>query len=107
LPAGSLEAKASRLPAGNIVGALYHKLEGRSSVPEDGRNYRPQHVEMIGIINKPLLFASSWLLILFVLFAFLCNHTGLSLSSGSFVIIRRKFNIFAEVINIPSVLYLA
>ena len=27
----------------------------RSSAPEDGRNYRPKHVELIGIINKPLL----------------------------------------------------
>ena len=25
------------------------------SAPEDGRNYRPKHVELIGIINKPLL----------------------------------------------------
>jgi hypothetical protein len=32
------------LPAGNIVG-----------VPEDGRNHRPKHVQLIGIINKPLL----------------------------------------------------
>jgi len=23
--------------------------------PEDGRNYRPKHFELIGIINKPLL----------------------------------------------------
>ena len=23
--------------------------------PEDGRNYRPKHVELIGIMNKPLL----------------------------------------------------
>jgi len=28
----------------------------QSSGPEDGRNYRPKHVELIGIINKPLLF---------------------------------------------------
>ena len=29
MPAGSLQAEnsASRLPAGNIVGALYHKLQ--------------------------------------------------------------------------------
>ena len=27
----------------------------QSSGPEDGRNYRPKHVELIGIINKPLL----------------------------------------------------
>ena len=26
-----------------------------SSAPEDGRNNRPKHVELIGIINKPLL----------------------------------------------------
>ena len=40
------------LPAGNIVAALYHT---RSSAPEDGRNYRPKRVELIVIINKPLL----------------------------------------------------
>ena len=28
----------------------------QSSAPEDGRNYHPKHVELIGIINKPLLF---------------------------------------------------
>ena len=27
----------------------------QSSAPEDGRDQRPKHVEMIGIINKPLL----------------------------------------------------
>jgi len=27
----------------------------QSSAPEDGRNYRLKHVELIGIINKPLL----------------------------------------------------
>jgi hypothetical protein len=26
-----------------------------ANVPEDGRNYRPKDVELIGIINKPLL----------------------------------------------------
>ena len=26
----------------------------QSSAPEDGRNHRPKHVELIGIINKPL-----------------------------------------------------
>jgi hypothetical protein len=43
------------LPAGNIVGALYHKLQTPSSAPEDGRNHRPKHVELIGIINESLL----------------------------------------------------
>jgi len=35
--------------------ALYHKLYTQSSAPTDGRNQRPKHVELIGIINKPLL----------------------------------------------------
>ena len=38
-----------------IVRALYHKLQTHSSAPEDGRNYRPKQVELIEIINKPLL----------------------------------------------------
>jgi hypothetical protein len=41
--------------AGNIVGALYHKLQTQSIAPEDGGNHRPKHVELIGINNKPLL----------------------------------------------------
>jgi len=39
----------------NIVGALYHKLQTQSNAPEDGRNHRPKHVELIVNINKPLL----------------------------------------------------
>ena len=27
----------------------------QSSAPEDGRDQRPKHVELFGIINKPLL----------------------------------------------------
>jgi len=27
----------------------------QSSTPEDGRDYRPKYVELIGIINNPLL----------------------------------------------------
>ena len=37
-----------------------------SSAPEDGQYYFPKHVELTGIINKSLLFASSWLSILFI-----------------------------------------
>jgi len=43
------------LPAGIAMGALYHKLQAQSIVPEDGRDHRPKHVELIGIITKPLL----------------------------------------------------
>jgi len=51
-------------PAGSTVGALYRKLQTQSSAPEFGRNYRPNHVELIEIINKNIIFASSWLFIL-------------------------------------------
>ena len=51
-------------PAGSIVGALYHRLLTQSSATEDGRNYRPKHVELIEIINKIIIVASSWLFIL-------------------------------------------
>ena len=40
------------LPAKSIAGALYHKLQTQSSAPEDGRNYRPKHAELIVIINR-------------------------------------------------------
>ena len=37
----------------------------QSSAPEDGRNYRPKHVELIVIINKKfVIVASSWLFML-------------------------------------------
>jgi hypothetical protein len=39
----------------HLYSALYYKLYTQSRAPEDGRNYRPKHVELIGIINKPLL----------------------------------------------------
>jgi hypothetical protein len=29
--------------------------KAQSSAPEDGRDHRPKHVKLIGIINKPLL----------------------------------------------------
>ena len=51
------------LPVGSIVGALYH-IQIQSSAPEDGRNYRSKHVELIEIINKIIIVASSWLFIL-------------------------------------------
>ena len=53
---GQISAPAAlifRPVAGNIVGALYHNTQ--SSVPEDGQNNSPKHVELTGIINKPLL----------------------------------------------------
>ena len=46
------------LPAGRPATSWVHyttSCNTQSSVPEDGRNHRPKHVELIGIINKPLL----------------------------------------------------
>jgi hypothetical protein len=43
------------LPADSIVGALYHKLQTQTSAPENGRNYRPKHVDLIVGIHRPLL----------------------------------------------------
>jgi len=53
------------LPAGSIVCALYHKLYTQSRTPDDGRNYRPKHVELIETVNKIIIVASSWLFILY------------------------------------------
>jgi len=33
----------------------YTTCNTQSSAPEDGRNHRPKHAELNGIINKPLL----------------------------------------------------
>jgi len=56
LPVGSLEAP---LPGyGPPALQWVHYTTGcniKSSAPEDERNYRLKHVELIGIINKPLL----------------------------------------------------
>ena len=58
LPAGSLEAEELRFHAtvrqhcGCIIPQA---VNTQSSAPEDGRVHRPKHVELIGIINKPLL----------------------------------------------------
>jgi len=43
---------------------LYTTSCKQSSAPEDGRNYRPKHVEVIEIINKIIIVAFSWLFIL-------------------------------------------
>jgi len=60
LPAGDqdeVELLFHLILAGSIVHALYHKLQTLSSALEDGRNYRPKHVELIEIINKIIIVA--------------------------------------------------
>ena len=55
LPAGSLEAE---LPVYRPAPSWVHyttSCNTQSSAPEDGRDHPPKHVELIGIINKPLL----------------------------------------------------
>jgi hypothetical protein len=59
LPGGSLEAP---FPGYRPAISWVHyttSCNKQPSAPEDGRDHRPKHVEMIGIINKPLFVASS------------------------------------------------
>ena len=51
LPAGSLEEE---LPGYRLATSWVHYTT-QSSALEDGRDHRPKHVELIGIINKQLL----------------------------------------------------
>ena len=48
---------ATMLPAGGRQhrGCIIPQAVTQSSAPEDGRDHRPKHVELIGIVNKPLL----------------------------------------------------
>ena len=59
LSAGSLEAEAEPpLPDYRLAVYWVHYTticNTQSSAPEDGQNNCPKHVELIGIINKPLL----------------------------------------------------
>jgi len=53
------------LPAGHQDKVEFHqKLLTQSSAPEDGRNYRLKHAELIEIIIKIIIAAPSWLFIL-------------------------------------------
>ena len=54
LQVGSLEAE-ELLPAGIIPVRYTTSCNTQSSALEDGRNYSPKHLELIRIINKPLL----------------------------------------------------
>ena len=56
LPAGSLEVD-EQCHTGFMTACEQEQMlcNTQSSAPEDGRNNRPKHVELIGIINKPLL----------------------------------------------------
>jgi hypothetical protein len=50
---GIMHPRSCRPPADKIVGAL--SCNTQSSAPEEGQNNCPKRVELIGIINKPLL----------------------------------------------------
>jgi len=59
-----MTSSTSSWPAADgIVYALYRKLWTQASAPEDGRYYRPKHVELTVIINNIIIVAPSWLLI--------------------------------------------
>ena len=54
LPTGSMEALPGCLPATSWV-HYTTSCNTQSSAPEDRRDHRPKHVELIGPINKPSL----------------------------------------------------
>ena len=57
LPAGSLEAEFLPLPGYRQATLWVHyntSCNTQSNAPEDRQNHRPKHVELTGIINKPL-----------------------------------------------------
>ena len=62
---GHLGEVKSRWPATSWV-HYTTSCNTQCSAPEDGQNKCPKHVELTGIINKPLLLPSSWLSILFI-----------------------------------------
>ena len=76
LPAGSLEAEAvPTLPGYGLATSWVHYTSScntLSSAPEDGRDQRPKHVKLIGIINKPLLLhlVSVYIIYFLVYFAY-------------------------------------
>ena len=59
MPAGSLEVEAvASAPGYQPATSWVHyttSCNTQSSAPEDGQDHHPKHVELIGIINKPLL----------------------------------------------------
>ena len=57
LPADSLDAVESDPGYQPALQWVHYatSCNTQSSVPEDGRNHRPKHVELLGIINKSLL----------------------------------------------------
>ena len=75
------------------MGALYHKLQAQSIVPEDGRDHRPKHVELIGIITKPLLLHLVGVYIIYILrnilaTAFLLSHFRFSVERYAYMILE-------------------
>ena len=57
LPAGSLEVEELRfqITSRQHRGFIIPQAVTQSSTPDDGRDQRPKHFELIGIINKALL----------------------------------------------------
>jgi hypothetical protein len=59
LPAGSLEAEAlTPLPGYRPITSWLHYTTNCNTqfiTPEDGSDQCPKHLELIGIVNKPLL----------------------------------------------------
>ena len=73
LPAGHQQAASSvhyttsckhSLALLEAASSVHYTTSSKHSAPEDGRNYRPKHVDLIDIIIKIFIVASSWLFVL-------------------------------------------
>ena len=76
LPAVSLEAEEPPLPGYRPTTSWVYcttSCKTQSSAPEDGQSNCPKHVELIEIINKPLLLSCSWLSVILILSSYLYN----------------------------------
>ena len=71
LPAGSLEAEFLRFQATGLQarGCIIPQVVIHSLAPEDVRDHRPKHGELIGIINKP-----SFLHLVVVYIIYICDY---------------------------------
>jgi len=92
-----------------MLPALYHKLQTQFSAPDDGRNYRPKHIELIEIINKTIIVASSWLFILLKHFSFtlvkekaLPSEMSINFLPDCVTLIPRTCNFAVWILSVPA-----
>jgi len=76
------------LPADNTMVHYTTSCNAQSSAPEDGRDQRPKHVELIGIINKPLFLHLVGIYIIYIYDARSNKYPFMCVLSGVFLCVR-------------------